>query len=116
MESVEIDLNRMREVASGCGWTFGELAAFYAPRAQAEVDEVRAALATGDVTAVARLTHGAAGSSATIGMDSMAQRFRAISAQAVRVSKPRLEQLVADVDRHLQAVLTLLAALARREL
>ena len=115
-ESVEIDLTRLREVASGCGWSFAELTAFYTPRAQAEVRGVSEALDAGDLATVARLAHGAAGSSATLGMDSMATRFRAISMDTTRLPSSQLTELVEDVDRHLTRVLSRLAELVRSEL
>ena len=115
-ESVDIDLTRLREVASGCGWSLAELSAFYTPRAQAEVRGVSEALAAGDLATVARLAHGAAGSSATLGMDSLATRFRAISADAPRLSSSQLTERIADVDGHLARVLARLAELVRSEL
>lgn len=114
-DPVEIDLDRVREVAKGCGWTLAELAAFYQPRAAAEVVDIREALAAGDVAAVARLTHGAAGSSSTLGIESMTARFRQISEDASRLSAARLDEMIEDVERHMEKVLARIAELARGE-
>jgi HPt (histidine-containing phosphotransfer) domain-containing protein len=109
VEAVEIDLDRMSEVASGCGWTFAELVEFYVPRARQEIAAIDEALEAGDRETVARLTHGAAGSNATVGIDCLAARFRAIS-DYVRQPPPTLpdEQLatmIAKLDGHLALVL-----------
>lgn len=109
---VDVELDRLREMAAGCGWTLAELAEFYAPRARAEVEAVDAARRAGDAATVARLAHGAKGSSASLGLRSLSLRYRRIEAHPPGDDE-QLGALICDVRAHVERVLAALQRIAR---
>lgn len=110
---IEIEMDRLREVVDGCGWSIAEFVEFYAPRARREVASARGALVAGDRTSLARLAHGAAGSCATVGMASLRTRYRRVLELAADGQADRLAALMDDIDAHLERVLGRLDELAR---
>ncbi len=106
---VRIDLRRLRQTARECGWSLSEFSRFYAPRARAELAQIEEAHAAGDEDALARLAHGAAGSSESVGMTSLAVSYRR-SANAASLSES-----LALLQAHLVDALRELDELARSE-
>jgi len=115
-DPVRIDLARMREVAEGCGWSLLELTDFYAPRARRELAAIESAHAGNDWEAVAQLAHGAAGSSATIGLPSLSELYRGISRHAPAAPDSPLADMLAEANEHLARALMRLEELARTEM
>ena len=110
--SPQIDTTALRDVTAGCGWTLDELVRFYEPRARAELAKIRAALTADDAETLARLAHGAAGSSATVGCTSLASLYRALSESAGSAEAADLGAQVDRVQGHLESTLQRLESLA----
>jgi HPt (histidine-containing phosphotransfer) domain-containing protein len=114
-DTPQIDAGALRDAATGCGWTLDELVRFYEPRARAELDKIREALETGSAATLARLAHGAAGSSATLGCTSLANLYRELSDAASATDTVDLAARTDRLARHLESTLQLLDSLARGE-
>ena len=112
---LHIDLVRVRDMAAGCGFSLAELHAFYAPRARQEIEELTAAVDGGDRAGAARVAHGAAGSSASVGMASLSALYRALDTVLRDPTSGEVRSEVEAVGRHLGRCLEELARLAAQE-
>lgn len=113
--AVRIDVVRVREMAAGCGFSLAELLDFYAPRARREIDELTAAVCGGERAGAARVAHGAAGSSASVGMASLSALYRALDAALRDAATGDVRADVEAVARHLEHSLEELARMAEQE-
>lgn len=70
-----IDLATATTMATGCGWSLHEFAAFYRQGTRAELDQLEQAIQSGETADVERLAHGARGASASAGVTGMVEIY-----------------------------------------
>ena len=103
-----LDLDAFRAMAAECDWSVAEFAAFYASGARRELEALRAAEAQGDLSELARLAHGARGSSATACVPGMARAFFCLEHAAGRGDHAEAARLLQAAGAALEQVLALL--------
>jgi HPt (histidine-containing phosphotransfer) domain-containing protein len=96
-----LDLDRMRDMAQGCGWTLAQLAEAYMRNTGAELRSLRGAVDAGALRDVERLAHGLAGAAATVGIAGMVHFFERIEREA---ASGDADALVAAAEKQFTAV------------
>ena len=104
-----VDLETVRRLATEVDWTIAELAQFYRAGTERELDGIVQALADGDADEVRRRAHGAAGASATCGIDAMSRLLGRIEVAAEEGRLEDLTDLLAAARQRFQEVLSVLA-------
>jgi len=107
-----IDAAAFRAMAADCGWSVAEFADFYAAGAHRELAAIAAAAARDDLPELARLAHGARGSSATACVPGMAAVFHGLEVAARGGDRVQAARLLERAAASLEQVLTEIAALA----
>ena len=105
-----VDLETVGQLAAEIDWTTAQLAEFYREGTERELNAIERALADGAVEQVRRRAHGAAGASATCGIEVMS---RLLGRLEVAAEEGRLEDaadLLADGRQRLREVLSVLTS------
>jgi HPt (histidine-containing phosphotransfer) domain-containing protein len=103
-----VDAEAFRVMAGECGWSVHEFARFYAEGSRKELAGLSAAVAGGDLQEVARLAHGARGSSAAACVPAMAEAFYELEEAAMRGARLEVAAALARAGTLLAEVLAFL--------
>ena len=106
-----VDAEAFRAMADECGWSVHEFARFYVNGSRKELAGLAAADASRDLEEVARLAHGARGSSAAACVPAMAEVFSRLEEAATRGARGEVATALAKAGALLEEVL---ASLTRR--